>query len=383
MSYFDYNATTPLLPEARAVWLEAAERHWHNPSSLYRSANRAHAFLENCRERIAEQLQCAPESIVFNSGATEGNYSLLAYFQQLLPVGQKVALSAIEHPSVKESATALFGSNCILLPIDGSGVLQVDTAEALLKKQSPGLVSLIAANNETGILQPWQAMLPICRNLDIPLHVDAAQWLGKESPSALGQADFVTGCAHKFGGPKGVGFLKINAQHLNYRAALGGHQESGHRAGTEDLCGISAMTTALETVDWASERERLGKCRTAFEHLLRKSIEGVRIVGGDTERLANTSLVIFPRHDHKRWVLQLDKRGFQVSTGSACSSGVDGPSHVLTAMGIPAECALRAVRVSGGLNTHEDDWIALAHAMIELWEYFEHEDSESATVVEI
>lgn len=382
MPYFDYNATTPLRVSARKRWLAAQDEDWYNPSSPYGRSARVHELLEGCRARLAQLLGCAPELLVFNSGATEGNYSLFEYLQSTLSRECRVGISAVEHPSVYAAAHALFGERCCTFKVNQSGVIDVEAFEEALDRDAFGLVSVMAANNETGVLQPWPQLASICRAKGVPFHVDAAQWLGKARMGPIGTVDFVTGCAHKFGGPKGVGFLKIGTNYTGYRAAVGGAQEHAHRAGTENYPGIAAMMAALEACLESVEAEcsRLQICRNAFEEQIVQRIQGVNTIGADVGRLANTSLLIMPAHLNTRWVLQLEKRGFEVSTGSACATGKEGPSHVLTAMGLSPEEARRAVRVSGGWNTTNDDWRALAAAMIVVWERLKREERSNQVI---
>lgn len=382
MTYFDYNATTPLDPVARAAWLTACDEQWYNPSSPYRNAARVHELLEDCRARLAALLGCAPELVVFNSGATEGNYSLLDYFQRTLGPDTLVGVSAIEHPCVYASARTLLGARCHVFPVSPLGIVDLDAITEVLSRNRFGLVSVMAANNETGVLQPWQEVVSLCRDKGVPVHVDAAQWLGKEPLDGIDAVDFVTGCAHKFGGPKGVGFLKLSASYTGYRAALGGAQEHDHRAGTENYPGVVAMLAALEAriTQLTDERIRQQRGKAGFEQHVIRRIQGVDTVGGDAQRLANTSLLLLPAHLNTRWVLQLEKQGFQVSTGSACATGKAGPSHVLAAMGISADAAHRSIRVSGGWTTSEADWEALARAMVNVWQRLEDEKGNSQVI---
>ena len=226
----------------------------------------------------------------------------------------------------------------------------------------PQLVAVMAANNETGVLQPWREVLALCRENGVPMFCDAAQWIGRMPAAGLGACDFVGGCAHKFGGPQGVGFLKCPA---NFPSLLrGGPQEEGRRAGTENVAGVLAMVAALEEREAAIRdgalRERLA-WRTHFENELTASVAGTRVLGAGVERLWNTVSVILPETPdcRRRWVVVMDRLGFAVSTGSACASGKEKPSHVLTAMGVPPEDAARALRFSAGWGTTREDWSAL------------------------
>lgn len=337
MLYFDHNATHPLSATAKRVWLEAVERFPANASSPHRLGQRADAALQDARGRLAKMLGCGADEVVFTSGATEAANTVLAQF-----AGREVVISAIEHPCVRESVRASE------LRVSAAGV--VDLAE--LKTQRPALVALMAANNETGVLQPWQAALALCRERGVPLFCDAVQWLGRLPAAGLGACDFVSGSAHKFGGPQGVGFLKCPR---HFPPLLhGGPQEDGRRAGTENIAGVLAMVAALEEREAAMHgiAERLA-WRGEFEQAL-----GFRTLGAGVDRLWNTAAVVMPEPPdcRRRWVVVLDRLGFAVSTGSACASGKEKPSHVLTAMGLPPGEAARVLRFSAGWETTREDW---------------------------
>jgi cysteine desulfurase len=371
--YFDHNATTPLCPAAREAWLEAAERHWHNPSGLYREAGAAKRRLEEAREELAERLGCEPARVVFTGGATEGNQSVMREAAARTPAG-RVLLSAVEHPSVREPALREFGAaRCSEIPQAETGAADAAwLAEALRDPGAVALVSLMAANNETGVRQPWREAAAICREAGVWFHTDAAQWIGKLPAGGLGEhCDLVTGCAHKFGGPKGTGFLVIPEEaEDSFRSQVGGPQESGHRAGTEDLPGILAMMAALREKpdDHLEQNEaRWLAARRRFETDLAARLPGVRIVGEGADRLWNTSMLIVPGADSNlKWLTRLSARGFAVSTGSACSAGRGAPSRVMAAMGLGFEDMGRVIRVSAGWETAESDWDALADAFVEV-----------------
>jgi cysteine desulfurase len=346
--YFDHNATHPLSETAKRAWLDAVEKFPANPSSPHRLGQRAEAALQNARERVAGMLGCGAGEIVFTSGATESANTVLAQFED-------VEVSAIEHPCVMES---LRGKTARLLPSAATGVVALPS----FSEHRPQLVALMAANNETGALQPWRDALAMCCGNGVKFFCDAAQWIGRLPASGLGACDFVSGCAHKFGGPQGVGYLKCPA---DFPPLLrGGPQEEGRRAGTENVAGILAMVAALEEREAAIRdgalRERIA-WREEFEHDLLAALPGSRVLGAGVERLWNTVSVILPeqRDCRRRWVVVMDKLGFAVSTGSACASGKEKPSHVLTAMGVPPEDAGRALRFSAGWGTTRGDWHAL------------------------
>jgi cysteine desulfurase len=346
--YFDHNATHPISGTAKRVWLEAVEKYPANPSSPHRLGQRAEAALQNARERLAAILGCGADTIVFTSGATESANAVLAQFES-------VAVSAIEHPCVMEPAG---GKSARLLTSAATGV-----AEPLrLEGEMPQLVAVMAANNETGVLQPWRDALAVCRAHGVKFFCDAAQWIGRMPAAGLGECDFVSGCAHKFGGPQGVGFLKCPP---GFPPLLhGGPQEDGRRAGTENVAGVLAMVATLEEREAAIRGGALYKrleWRGDFESELTLALPGTRVLGEGVERLWNTVSAIMPETPdcRRRWVVVMDRLGFAVSTGSACASGKEKPSHVLTAMGVPPGDAGRALRFSAGWETTAEDWMRL------------------------
>lgn len=360
--YFDFNATTPLHPAARDAWLRASEKHWHNPSSLYRDAGLASQQLEAVRERLGTLIGADAERIVFTSGATESNNALFAS----LPGDAVVLVSAIEHPSVRAAARA---RTVVELPVNSHGVVELNALEQLITAKRPALVSVMAANNESGALQPWDEIATLCREHEVQFHTDAAQWLGKLDATHLGACDFITGSAHKFGGCKGCGFLVLPAEDSRLGFIRGGPQEHGRRAGTENYPAIEAMVTALETITpHLSEIESTqSQLRDAFILALRSTCGSLRVISESGPRLWNTVLMVMPEHDNLKWLTRLSRRGFSISTGSACSSGKEGSSVVVTALGASAEELKRVVRISSGWETTAADWQALAAAFAEVF----------------
>ena len=367
--YFDHNATTPLAPPARAAWMLAADEAWQNPSSPYRDAARVRIRLEEVRERLAQLLGCAPDRLVFNSGATEGANAILAHWARMLPADRKVAVSPTEHPCVLEAARHHFpAARRIELPVDADGVVRREQLATLLAAGSVGAVAMMAANNETGVLQPWREIAALCRGQRVAFLCDASQWFGKGTAAGLGEGGWIIATAHKFGGPKGAGFLVLPAQAEGFRSQRGGEQERGHRGGTENYPAIAAMVAALAEAETAKVRLVAGRqrWRDAFIAQVRAALPGARVAGSGAARLWNTVSLLLPEGENHRWVTKLDKRGFQVSTGSACATGKAGPSHVLAAMGLSADEARRVIRISAGWDTSEDDWRGLAAALGEI-----------------
>ncbi len=363
MIYFDYNATAPLHPAARAAWLEACECFIGNPSSPHRMGNRAEKALDDARQQLADFLGCHPLELVWTSGATESSNLVFNHASQLARPRGEVWISAIEHPATLAPARHYFKKSVRSIPVTSAGVTDLNWVLESLKKKRPALIAVMAANNETGVLQPWQSLAAICREKEIPFFCDAVQWLGKLPANELGQCDFVSGSAHKFGGPKGVGFLKIPAKGKLKPLILGGKQQDGHRAGTENVPGLLAMLAALterETALHQNQHQIRLTWRNEFESRLTAISPEISIVGLREERLWNTCLAFLPDSGCRfRWVVKLDKAGFAVSTGSACASGQEEPSHALSVMGYSPAQISRAIRFSSGWETSPSEWTQL------------------------
>lgn len=369
VNYFDHNATTPLSAIAREAWLRASDEFIGNPSSPHRLGSRADRALTEAREELASILGCDALDIVWTSGATESNNLVLHHIAQQLPADATVWISAIEHPCVLEAAQKWLPDQHRLIPVTRAGIVDVDWLKAELVRQKPALIAVMAANNETGILQPWSDVLTLARTAGVPFFCDAAQWLGKLPAKGLGECDYVSGCAHKFGGPRGIGFLKCPAKGRVHPLLVGGPQEEARRAGTENVAGaISLVATLRERENGLArkEHETFAQAKAEFERVLLAALPGSAIVGAGQPRLWNTVSALMPEADcQQRWVVKLDKAGFAVSTGSACSSGKEVPSHVLQAMGYPASDASRALRFSGGWGTTAAEWQALLTALVQ------------------
>lgn len=369
--YFDHNATTPMTGAARQAWLGTAERHWQNPSGLYREAGEAKRVLEEWREALADHFGVdEAERVVFTSGATEANNAVITHLARC--VSGCLVISEIEHPCV-EAAVLLHADSSRVrrLPTDPTtGAADLAPLDEWITKGEVGAVSLMAANNETGALQAWREASDLCRKAGIPFHTDAAQWIGKLPVTGLGNAGYVSGSGHKFGGGKGVGFLILpeDEGEAPFHGLVGGPQEHGRRAGTENLPGIAAMVTALlerhedRLANWA---ECQGKWRDTFESRIGEEA-GVRLLATKGARLWNTSMFVLPHSKNLKWLTRLSQRGFAVSTGSACSAGKGNPSAVMMAMGLDHEEMGRVLRVSGGVETTAEEWGGLAGAIIEV-----------------
>jgi cysteine desulfurase len=373
--YFDHNATAPVIREAREAWLDATETVTGNPSSPHQIGGRANAALREAREKLAHFLGCQPADIVWTSGATEANNMVMHHFARTLDAKSEVWVSAIEHPCVHESAKHYFGKRARLIPVTHDGVIDLDWLTAELADTRPGLVGVMAANNETGVIQPWREILAICRQYKVPFFSDAVQWLGKMPAKGLGECDYLSGAAHKFGGPRGVGFLKVPHRSQVTPLILGGKQEQGRRAGTENVPIIVSMLAALEAREKQmarSEHILRGVWRENFERQLLHKLPGTVVVGANSPRLWNTVSALMPEGVQLRWLTKLDKAGFAVSTGSACTTGKEEPSHVLAAMNFKSAEAHRVLRFSSGWETTEADWAALANGLAKVHAELHH-----------
>jgi cysteine desulfurase len=355
VNYFDHNATTPLSETAREAWLRASAEFIGNPSSPHRLGSRADRALTEALD------------IAWTSGATESNNLVLHHAAQALPADGEVWVSAIEHPCVLEAAQKWLPGRHRLVPVTRAGVVDLAWLQNELGRRRPALIAVMAANNETGLLQPWREVLALCRTAGVPFFCDAAQWLGKLPGKGLGECDFVSGCAHKFGGPRGIGFLKCPAKGKVQPLIVGGPQEEGRRAGTENVAGAVSLLAALRERETAlAQGDHLLRqaAKERFEGELLQALPGSEIVGAGQSRLWNTVSALMPEADcQQRWVVKLDKAGFAVSTGSACSSGKEVASHVLQAMGYGPLDSSRVLRFSAGWDTSAEAWLDLLAAL--------------------
>ena len=365
MIYLDHAATAALRPSALEAMLPYLTELYGNPSALYESGRRARQALAAARQSLAETLGCLPEELYFTSGGTEANnWALLAMAEAARERGDKPFLIAteIEHHAVLE--TLRYGKQAglldyALLPVSREGRTDLTAAEALLEKR-PALVSCMGANNETGALQPLGELLARCRERDVPLHSDLVQVYGQlPLPNLLGEElpDLFSVSAHKFGGPKGVGFLYIR-RGLSVSALLhGGAQERGRRAGTENVAGIVGMAAAAKAA-FAEMKESGEKKRALTElffRLLREELPTVYQNGSESARLPGHLNLCFPGVSAELLLILLDQAGIAASAGAACASGALEPSHVLLAMGCSEREARSSLRFSFGWENTEEE----------------------------
>ena len=338
-AYLDYNATAPLRPAARDAMIDAlAERG--NPSSVHQEGRSARAMVEHARRAVAASVSAPVEGTVFTSGGTEANAWMLGSWDG------PVAVSAVEHDAVR-----LARHDALVLPVDQDGIVSISTVDDLPEGT---LVSIMAANNETGVLQPIADLAERVHVKGLFLHCDAVQTCGRLATGPLAQgADAVTISAHKLGGPKGVGALAVADPHRLPPALIrGGGQEHRRRAGTENVAAIAGFAAAVRDAD-----EQIGdwcdieSLRDWMEERIETISPSVTIAGKAVARLPNTICVAMPGTDAQATVIAFDLAGISVSSGAACSSGKVARSHVLEAMGWEDNLAGAAVRVSLGLET--------------------------------
>ncbi|WP_314950691.1 cysteine desulfurase family protein [Bradyrhizobium cosmicum] len=364
--YLDWNATTPLRAEPRTAMLAAWELVG-NPSSVHAEGREARRLVEDARAALAAAVGALPRNVVFTSAGTEANALALSPGLRGPPGGpvERLLVSAVEHASVL--AGGRFPADRVgLIPVTRSGVVDLDRLEALLGNGPPALVSIMAANNETGALQPVAEAARIVHEAGGLLHVDAIQALGKIAfnINAVG-ADLATFSAHKIGGPKGVGALVVAEGIAGLEPVLrGGGQELNRRAGTENVTGIAGFGAAVKAALAAlpEDAERMTTLRDRLENGIR-AIAGATVFADDVKRLPNTVLFTAPGLKAETAVIGFDLEGVAVSSGSACSSGKVQPSHVLAAMGYDATVAQGAVRLSLGWSTELDD----INRVLEAW----------------
>jgi len=357
--YLDYNATVPIRPEVSEAVTEGLNQIG-NPSSVHTFGRRTRTLVESARKSVADLVQVEPAQVIFTSGGTEANNLALSGSRRTMGC-TAVAVSAVEHPSVLESEPT---PNVI--PVDENGIIKLSELEVILESvQAPALISVMLANNETGVLQPINDAVRIARHHNAYVHCDAVQALGKVSLSfdELG-ADFVSVSSHKIGGLQGAGAL-ICAKGIEIDPILvGGGQERNKRSGTENVIGIIAFGCAAAIVRSNDDEIRKISCLTSqLESEIREKVPTACVYGSTVGRLPNTSCIGFDLVKSEDQLMYLDLAGIAVGAGSACSSGKIAPSHVLLAMGCTETAARSAIRISIGYQTTQED----IHRFIEVW----------------
>jgi cysteine desulfurase len=356
--YLDHNATTPILPEVRDAMLPWLENEFGNPSSVYSLGRRASAALTAAREQVAALVGAQPSEIIFNSCGTEATNTAILSALAIDPDKRHIITSTVEHSATIKLCEHLAtrGYEITWLPVDKDGLLDPAKLEAAITSET-AVVSLLWANNETGVIFPVEEIAAITTRKKVPLHLDAVQAAGKV-PINLAElgAQYVSLSAHKLCAPKGVGALYVNRR-ARYTPLLRGSQEESKRGGTQNVASIVAFGKASELAlkSLPTHPERIRALRDRFEQTLINTVEGVRRNGADEPRLPNTSNLTFTAIEAETALLLFDKEGLCCSAGSACSSGSINPSHVLTAMGVTRDEARASLRFSLGRTTTEAD----------------------------
>ena len=379
MTYFDHNATTPLFPAVAEKMASTLKSDWPNPFGPYRMSAVIRAKIERAREEIAGHFSACPSSLLFTSGATEAINTFLVHKLQVLDPNQKVLVSPFEHPAVLETAEHWFKHRVDFMPIDQEGNLLLDEVKKLVSAGNYGLVCLMAANNETGVLQPWRELCFFCAEKGTSFFCDANQWVGKEDIDHLNECSAFAFSAHKFGGPKGIGvlFSKESISPLIH----GGTQENSQRAGTENFTNIEGLRIAYQKCLDLSESPILAEqWRDKFEEQVTLAIPGTRIVAKQNRRLWNTSLLLMPKFNNLNWVENLDRLGYQVSTGAACSLNKSGKRKGLAAFGLTEMQINQLIRVSSFWLTHQKEWDGLADAFLQAYRQMESSAEQSGVI---
>ena len=358
--YLDNNATTPLRNAAMTEMLGVMGPP-ANPSSVHGYGRNARLMVESARESVASLAGCRPENVVFTSGGTESNNLVLAQFDHVIT-------SAIEHDSVRYAH-----DRCHLIAVDENGVIDLDQLAAKLSMIDDAIkpntiISVMAANNETGVLQPIEQIAEMARNSNMAFHSDMVQVFGKNYLDFTNsEISYASLSAHKIGGPAGVGALLVRPGCRLASLLRGGGQELGRRSGTENLIGIAGFgAAAADALGDIDHFNRMAAWRNDFEARVLDERDGIAVFGKSVPRLGNTSCIAAAGKAAEAMVIAFDLAGVAISAGSACSSGKVKPSHVLEAMGA-GERAGEAIRISGGWATVKSDFETLADVFLQLY----------------
>jgi cysteine desulfurase len=360
--YLDNNATTPLLPEVFEAMRPYFAEHFGNASSIHHHGQETRAAVERARESVAALLGCRSSEIVFTSGGTEGDNLAIS---GLARAGDHVISSSIEHHAVLNSCKHLEAIGCEVtyVPVDGRGLVDPDDVRRALRPNTK-LITIMMANNETGVLQPVKELGNLAAEADVYFHTDAVQAAGK-TPIEVKRigCDLLSISGHKLHAPQGVGALYVGKGTILQPMFYGGSHERSRRAGTENVPGIIGLGKAAEIAREALDRGDLAKMAAMRDHIeqtILSEVEATGVNGEGAPRVPNTTNIHFDYIEGEALVIALDLKGLAVSTGAACSSGAIEPSHVLTAMGLPPEIARASLRFSlGKQNTPDDVQFAL------------------------
>lgn len=357
MIYLDHAATSPVRPEVLdAMWPHLA-MYFANASSRHELGRMAAAGLEWAREITAEHLACAPDEIVFTSGGTESVNMAIKGVALATPRGKQIVTTPIEHEAVLETCKHLaehHGFEITMLPVDRTGLVDLDALREVIRPDTT-LCSIQYANNEIGTVQPIERIASICREYGVPLHLDAVQAAGTLSLDI--DAELLSISGHKFGGPKGVGVLRVASRLSLEPLVHGGGQERGLRSGTSNVASAVGLAQALSIVraEGSGVVDGMRSLRDELIASVLRDVSGSILTGHTTSRLANHASFCFPGVSGEAMLIELETRGVVCSSGSACAAGRDEPSYVLTAIGLDDAVSLTALRFTLGPETNEDE----------------------------
>ena len=374
--YLDFNATAPLSQKVITSMPQLLEL-WGNPSSIHLASRSPKTILRETKKKLADYLKVSSLEIIFNSGASEGNNTVLKsvwntyrpgnHFGQ--PVKNEFLISSVEHPSITKTAQFLESEGAIIhwIPVNRKGDLDLNFIKEKLSERT-ALISCMFANNETGSVFPIKDIVTLAKTKNVLVHSDCVQAFGKTDFNIqdIG-VDYATISAHKFYALKGCGvlFARKNAPYINL--VHGGGQERSRRGGTENILGIASLGVMLDELSQVSQKEaELKKLRDDFEAKIKSQIPNVSITCENSKRLANTSSLVIAGVDGETLLVSLDLKGFAVSTGAACSSGNPEPSPVLLAVGLTRQEAQNSLRVSFGWTTTQEHVDLFIHQLVEI-----------------
>ena len=359
MIYLDNNATTPIAPEVLEAMMPFLTKDWGNPSSGYRFGSKLKLALDNAREQLATLVGADPNSVLFTSCATESNNAAIRAALESTPGKRHIITAKTEHSSVLSYCKELEKTGCPVtyLPVNQDGLISVLELDQAINEQT-AIVSLMWANNETGVVSPVEEIASVCRERGALFHCDAVQTAGKVSMESIAcSPDFLTLSAHKICGPKGCGALIASTKHLDKPVLFGGQQEGGRRGGTENVAAIVGFGKAAELakVDFTTRSAQTSKLRNKLEEKILAEISGSWVNGSRKQRLPNTTNIGFSGVNSDAMVGLLDSMGVCVSSGSACMAGSLSPSHVVYAMTGSHDKARQSLRFSlSHLNTEQE-----------------------------
>jgi cysteine desulfurase len=359
MIYLDYNATTPLCDAAREAMEPYFSKNFGNASSIHRAGRNARAAVDNARDKIAALIKAKPNEIVFTGGGTEScNLAVLGLARCRMDGGGHIICEKTEHHAVLHAVEHLEkyeGFEVTWLDVSEDGIVDLDQLAKSIRPETR-LVSIMTANNETGVIQPLKEISKICRERGVLLHSDCVQAFGKIDMD-MSLVDAASFAAHKFYGPKGVGFLFLRSGLSLQPVLFGGSHENQRRPGTENVPAIAGMAAAAESVlpNRQSEQDRQLKLRDELWKLISQNVPDAKLNGDNAPRIANTLNVSLLGVDSEMLLIALDLKGVCASSGSACMVGSVSASHVLLAMGLPIERARSAVRLSLGKQTTAEE----------------------------